>query len=245
MNLLTDNPGGIELLIGDVPGAIVNNHNEAFYYWEEAGLKDATLLHVDAHHDMSDGTIVKDPLNPYLQLSITNFISAAFHYGIVSSIYWFNPHSTQKYLQYLGGRNENARKKLQTKEIDAHAFELWVRILWSQEACGSNVHNGLVISEDELDLGKKYILDIDLDAFCCDRTIHGVYDWDYNGVDGFKGRIEQLTGLLRPKPKPQLVTIARSQGNLPEPDKTYVPPHFVEVVQTELLGRLCQLYETV
>ena len=54
MNLLTANPGGIEFLIGDIPAAIVNNHQEAFYYWEKARIRDATLFHVDAHSDMVD-----------------------------------------------------------------------------------------------------------------------------------------------------------------------------------------------
>lgn len=35
-----------------VPAVLVDNHNHVFYFWYRAGLKNATLIHIDQHKDM-------------------------------------------------------------------------------------------------------------------------------------------------------------------------------------------------
>lgn len=35
-----------------VPAILVDNHNHAFYFWYRAGLRNATLIHIDQHKDM-------------------------------------------------------------------------------------------------------------------------------------------------------------------------------------------------
>lgn len=247
--MLTKDPQGIEHRIGNIPVVIVNDHYEAFHYWEKYKLHNATLLHVDAHPDIFDGVMVENPANPELRLNINDFICPAFHYGIVSSIYWINPHSTDRFIQYLGSKNNDGAKLLATKEVPAHAFESWRRILWDEEKCGKfdgagyiyNPHLGINVSESQVRNEGDIILDIDLDAFCCDRAIFNVHI-NYDGIKGYEDRIERTIGVLKMLKQPSLITIASSQGAFPDIGRTYVPHDLVDKVQECTLERLNGLY---
>ena len=97
-------PKGTKLIkVGGIHTAITEEHNEVFYFWQMSHMKSATLLHVDAHHDM-DGVVsiigdglLHDPsnINYFKSLYVGNFICPAVHYGIVSDVYWLNPHSNK------------------------------------------------------------------------------------------------------------------------------------------------------
>ena len=52
-------PGSL-IPIGDIPTALINEHNEAFYYLWAFGIKDADVLDIDAHSDTSIGIMLKD-----------------------------------------------------------------------------------------------------------------------------------------------------------------------------------------
>jgi tetratricopeptide (TPR) repeat protein len=63
------------------------NHDEAYYVWRDAGVKQKTLVHIDAHHDMwwlKDNDLV----------TIANFIAPALKEGIVSRVFWVVPDAT-------------------------------------------------------------------------------------------------------------------------------------------------------
>lgn len=63
---------------------IFDLHDTAYYVWRDAGIRAATLVHVDAHHDIErareDGAI-----------DIGNFIRAAIRDGIVAAVSWVVP----------------------------------------------------------------------------------------------------------------------------------------------------------
>ena len=73
-----------------VPAPITSNHGQNFFHWQSAGLKKASVLHVDGHSDMFDcfPFVEGDLPETYaFELGIANFLCAAVHYGIVDSIF--------------------------------------------------------------------------------------------------------------------------------------------------------------
>ncbi len=76
--------------IGVDPAArvfLIENHDEAYQLWREAGVQRRILIHVDAHHDMwwlRDGA----------RVTIANFISPALREDVVREVYWVVPDQT-------------------------------------------------------------------------------------------------------------------------------------------------------
>jgi tetratricopeptide (TPR) repeat protein len=59
----------------------MENHDAAYHIWRDAGVKQRTLIHIDAHHDMwwtADAATI----------TIANFISRALAEGIVREVFW-------------------------------------------------------------------------------------------------------------------------------------------------------------
>ena len=98
-------------------------------------------------------------------------------------------------------------------------------------------HQTFMIPEDVL------VLDIDLDAFCCQRSMDftALDDTDRNITD-YVRRINETGEFLKRQRKPNLITIARSQGQTKQ--STYVPPDLVNQVQDCLIQKLEELYST-
>src|SRR5690348_10725510 len=63
---------------------LIENHDEAYAIWRNAGVKDRILIHVDAHHDMWWCE------SPDL-LSIANFVSQALRDNMVRAVCWVVP----------------------------------------------------------------------------------------------------------------------------------------------------------
>ncbi len=212
-----------------VPTYVTEEHHHVLKYWINSGLRDADLLHIDGHSDMGDGSGLNGS-----GLHIANFIAPAVHHGIVTSIYWLNPHSNE-WLKDCGTKyDESGRIKLRTKEVDG-------RIFWD---CNSDsdylqVLGGKLIAPKDIRLRpeKPLILDIDLDAFCCHRMVQGVYHAAYNGVDGFERRIIETANFLRKIKRPNLITITESQGQYP-----YVPEKLVKEVKRLTMQKICGMY---
>lgn len=225
--------------IGEIPTTTVDNHNEVVHFWQKAGIKDAAALHVDAHADMSEGCQpmeevggLDDPLHYYKALGIGNFLCAAVHHDIISSLYWLNPHSEERNLQDMGSKKNVAGiPKLDTKIEER-------RLRWNRDLEPSK---GRIIQPAEMQLGKPFILDIDLDGFCCNKNInYRPSKWRYDGVHDFESRVDQLIQLLRGKNTPDIITIVKSvSGN---GESTFMPPDKVKGVQEYLRHQLEILY---
>lgn len=65
----------------------VENHDEAYYIWREAGEQQRILVHLDAHDDI---WWVPDQTFP----TIANFICPALKEGLVREVYWVVPDET-------------------------------------------------------------------------------------------------------------------------------------------------------
>lgn len=65
----------------------MENHDDAYRIWRDAGVKQKILIHIDAHHDMwwvTDGN----------SITIANFICQALKDDIIREIYWVVPDPT-------------------------------------------------------------------------------------------------------------------------------------------------------
>jgi tetratricopeptide (TPR) repeat protein len=65
--------------------AIFDCHDEAYYHWRDAGVRGATLIHVDAHHDLEEG-----PASGVIHVG--NYVRAAIQAEMVSRMTWVLPH---------------------------------------------------------------------------------------------------------------------------------------------------------
>lgn len=69
----------------DWPAArLFEHHDDAYRLWRDAGVRGATLVHVDAHPDMS-------PCAEPAHLHIGNFVHQAIQDGIVAEVVWVAP----------------------------------------------------------------------------------------------------------------------------------------------------------
>ena len=66
------------------PVHLFENHDEAYHIWRAAGIRGASIVHVDAHHDLA---WLDDPLH----LTIGNYLCQAIKDGIAAHIYWVVP----------------------------------------------------------------------------------------------------------------------------------------------------------
>lgn len=250
--------------IAGIPAGIVNNHNEVLHYWVKSGIQHATLFRVDAHHDMLDLPMCY-PLesftpDSYDLFSIVNFNCPAVHYGIVDSIYWHNPHSLERKLQDLGTtRTEEGRRKISAIILQrlqcSGSRDMYV---WA-DGRGLTLHDlkrglGKVILPQEMKISERepLIADFDLDGFCCPKK-HSInflppkdsYEYAlYDGVSSFEARVDESITMLKILPKPDLITIARSEGVEVDLKRywCFVPLDKVDQVQECLIEKLKQIY---
>jgi tetratricopeptide (TPR) repeat protein len=59
-------------------------HDRAYYLWRDAGVRGATLVHIDAHHDAAVEPAWK-------AIDIGNFVRAAMRHGLVERLLWVVP----------------------------------------------------------------------------------------------------------------------------------------------------------
>ncbi|MBT4651185.1 hypothetical protein HOC13_01555 [Candidatus Woesearchaeota archaeon] len=224
---------------------IVNDHNEAVYHWAKLEQWQNTLLHIDGHNDMSHKAKLLGKVSPTESmdeqwsvysdnvLKISDFICSAVHYGIVNQVYWINP-------QVREGRDLVRYKELETKED--YEMVWWKNV----DKRNRSIAPYDVLSLDGLkEIKSPWILDIDLDAFCCDKLVQSPSEYELmQGLTDFwelrlRATLENLMGL----PAPEVVTVARSQGPLEEgKGLVWVPPSLVDKVQEMTVERLTKLY---
>lgn len=244
---------GKEFEIGNIPAALTIDHNEVYYYWQHSGLKNAALVHVDAHSDILGGPM---PLEDWLKLgneedyykclTIADFICSAVHYDLLEDVFWINPHSKERRIQYMGSKN-SSQFDLRT---NIYPSKFGRKIEWR------SIHvKEKIISNLDM-VGEGIILDIDLDAFCCNKEIENVRCSREHGMIGYEKRINESINLLKElRTRPRLITITQSVGqvvngvcrrdlvgSMLNETQGYVPLEFLPDVQSKLLTGLQELY---
>ncbi|MBU0456792.1 MAG: UPF0489 family protein [Nanoarchaeota archaeon] len=243
--------------LGSVPVIYVNNHDEIYDKWERLKLNNSTLLHIDAHPDTEHLTLCeKLSVNGYKSKPITNvgnFLCPAVYHGIVSSIYWLNPHSKERRLQDLGTtRVELRRRKIRAKVapyLNNNGNNLhyqWSNLTDKEIVDLRNGKGKVIESASDLIIPKEnlFILGIDLDAFCCSQgqtIFHN--EKGNNGVTDYISRIQLTNDLLRQLPIPDFIFIAESQGYGKMFD-CFVPPTKLKYVKESLELKLGELYSS-
>ena len=220
---------GRKLLTKGISTSVVSDHNEVFHYWQTSGIKNSVLFHVDGHSDLGSGAPILDyPAQYYyVDLSIGNFICPAVYTGIVNSIYWLNPHSNR--LMYYPTSN------IKVNEQDTYYKNLFLR--WDIARDITNFGT----EKESVNLPEGYILDIDLDAFCCCKRVEGVLTKE-NHSENWEGRLEGfLSFLTNVKRRPGLISIARSEGKLDQYYR-FVPADKVDIVEEKLLDGLNKIF---
>jgi len=144
----------------------MENHDQAFYVWRDAGVKQRVLVHIDAHHDMwwiQDQTAI----------SIANFICPALRQDLVREIFWVVPDATF----------ENARTR---KPILRHLKKLLKTYPTASRSVIEEEHRitasvlGKTLTVCPLrelpDLRENVLLDIDVDYLVIPRVSYGGAD---------------------------------------------------------------------
>ena len=239
-----------ETTIKNIPTVITQDHHHVYNYWQN--LRNAVLFHIDAHPDMLDRALVpkeeiREEFDCNKHFTVANFICPAVHEKILSSIYWLNPHSQKQRLQDLGTTNKMPGRR-HLKTIIRSDEDYYSKYHWDSTKLDHSVNyesitkiingDGKVITTKEVKVNNSpLILDIDLDAFCCDKSIYNV-PVEYFGIENFEERIDQTAEVLSSLIKPDLITITRSVGQ----GGVYVPLNKVDDVQYLLIERLREIY---
>jgi len=215
---------------------VTEEHHHVFPFWNSSKIKGATLIHVDSHSDLADDKVPS--LNVafeeyYKNLQVGTFICPAVHYGFIKELFWINPTNILKetHIQYL-------EKDRLVTEIDGFGDIKWKN---SPENYPGYIKTGKIgncITLKELikKLNNPWILDVDLDAFATISYLLGIYN-PVSFEAGWKEKVDKTLKLLKKLPRPDLITITRSQGERP-----FISPDVVDVVQKRFLEKLGRLY---
>ena len=228
--------------IGETPTVVVDDHNAAFVHWQNLDVEDAVLFHVDAHNDMNRGAPNPGSANEeyWRELNIGNFILPAAYRGWIQSIYWLNPHSTERRLQIFE-IDSHHKGRIPKRHVRPALDLLGKKLVWKTNSLYLNPKNGW--GHLHRDKGVKrpdapLILDIDLDAFACALEPHYPDERrSYHPIRGWEKRMEIAYEALQGLQKPALITIARSQRTGP-----YAPRNLVDKVQENTIGMLKNMY---
>ena len=181
------------------PGRVhlMENHDQAYLVWKDAGVRGKILVHIDAHDDLSW-------LANRSSLNIGNFICQALKEGIVREIFWVVPDQTLqsfKNLRPVLRRLQRIREKYPQPRAPI--------IAGREQVDGALLGKPLrVCSWRSLpQFAEEVLLDIDVDYLLIPRACH---DSDRHGGLPWLWPDELLDGLEARGLQAPLVTVAYS-----------------------------------
>ena len=177
---------------------LMENHDQAYYTWREAGVKQRILIHIDAHHDM---WWVKDKA----PITIADFICPALREDIVGEVFWVVPDATWG---TASGRGAILRhlKKITGKYPAASGAPKVGQDEISVIVLGKKVSVCSLRSLPRID--ESALLDIDVDFLVIPRVTYG--EIDQHGALPWCWPEELLARLTACQIRADLVTIVYS-----------------------------------
>ena len=255
--------GGIPAVVVDPHNEVFGYWYNRFY-----GKEPATLVHIDAHEDDVCGVrnwdnnvglelMSKRDVGDYphqyamRKLDCGSFIVPAFFYDLVSKGYWLKPTAGGDPIQGFSGDvdiydlTDSTAKGLKKARIWNGSRGIIRKGNEKNPRYLISVGNGLTPEANEQNTAKfasmtgvsPSILDIDLDAFEL-QDPRGFVFYENGHRKYTDAKIKATFDLLAVLPRPDLITIARSQT----PD-AYCPPKSVDSIQERVVDGLRRLYE--
>ena len=145
---------------------LMENHDQAFYVWRDAGVKQRVLVHIDAHHDMwwiQDQTAI----------SIANFICPALRQDLVREMFWVVPDATFENARTREPILRHLKKLLKTYPTASRSV-----IEEEHRITASVLGKTLTVCplRELPDLRENVLLDIDVDYLVIPRVSYGGAD---------------------------------------------------------------------
>ena len=152
---------------------MMENHDDAYHIWRDAGVKQRVLIHIDAHHDMWWVTDANS-------ITIANFICPALKDDIVREIFWVVPDLTWKTSRSRRPILRHVRKIAESYPGVRHALEVGTNQI-STVVLGKPLRICSLASLPRID--ESVLLDIDSDFLVIPRVSyqesdeHGALPW--------------------------------------------------------------------
>lgn len=182
---------------------LIENHHEALGYWRNMHISNKTIIHIDSHHDLFEGTSF-----PW----INNYLWFAIKENILKEIYLVYPKHIIENFDLVEKYVASIMGFVSLNKISHHMF--------SVTTTETNIEIYVCSFDKVVDL-EDYILDIDLDYFIYNGLgcfIDNV-DW-YSLSSNFVSDLELIGNYISRK-KPQITTISKSIF------QSYVPAEYV------------------
>ncbi len=233
--------------IEEIPLLVLPDNAIALDEWMDHGIKNATLVRIDANPSMGDGIDLGYRGGKYHNLDADQVVCGAVDSGVVDSVYWINPHVNEEDFKYsprdpvritdLGSTlNTDVRLKLGTTASNA-------QVDWSGCKAGNydlrrGVGQRLYNSEEMNTSEGSLVLDINLEGICTSNGVLNV-PMGHDGLLGYNNRIVQLhKDLQMMDGRPDIITVTTGYKGLSK-----VPDNMVNNVKDKTIHMLKDLYD--
>lgn len=142
---------------------VMENHDDAYRLWHDAGVKQRVLIHLDAHHDM---WWVPDTAST----TIANFICPALRDDIVKEVVWVVPDPAWETSRSRRHILRHVRRIIESYPGPSHRFRLGNNQV-STRVLGKSLTVCSLASLPRFD--ETVLLDIDVDFLVTPRVSHG------------------------------------------------------------------------
>jgi tetratricopeptide (TPR) repeat protein len=145
---------------------LLENHDEAFYIWQNAKVTHRVLVHIDAHHDMWW-------INDNATITIANFICPALKQDFVSEVIWVVPYAT-----FANSNNTRSLVAQVNALLKDYPIKSRTLVKTGDRIIGSILGKQLIICtlRSIPTLHDNVLLDIDVDYLIIPRVTYEEYD---------------------------------------------------------------------